>query len=246
MKIVNRNILITMAGRGQRFIENGFKDSKPLIMIYNEPMIDWAMKSLKDISGRFIFIYLQSLDKNYNLSDHLINKYGQETLLIPIEEVTEGQACTALLAKSYIDNDIELIIFNCDTFFCHRLLDDITRFPRAKGFIPVFDSYHPKWSYCKIDDHGKVIEVAEKRVISNHATAGLYHFKYGRDFVWAAEKMINKKNKVNNEYYIGPAYNELIKRGDEIRISGIDFIWCMGTPEELKNFEKSYSFDSDR
>ena len=53
---------------------------------------------------------------------------------------------------------------------------------------------------CKTDENDIVTEVAEKNVISNNATVGIYFWKKGSDYVKYAKQMIKKNIIVNNEF----------------------------------------------
>ena len=125
-----------------------------------------------------------------------------------MDGITEGAACTALLAKEYIDNDAPLFFANSDQWvdwnpvgFMYEMQET-----EADGGIVTFKSTHPKWSFAKID--GRVTEVAEKNPISENATVGYYYWKHGSEFVKYAEQMIEKDIRVNNEFYICPVFNE--------------------------------------
>ena len=104
------------------------------------------------------------------------------------------------------------------------------------GGILTFHSTHPKWSYARLDESGFVSEVAEKKVISEHATVGVYYWGKGSDYVKYAEQMIEKNIRVNNEFYVAPVYNEAIADGKKIRIKDIQKMWGIGTPEDLNYF----------
>ena len=106
------------------------------------------------------------------------------------------------------------------------------------GGILTFPSTQPKWSYAKLDDKGFVSEVAEKIPISEHATVGIYYWRHGADYVKYANQMIKKDIRVNNEFYVCPVFNEAIKDGKKIKISGIEAedMWGLGTPEDLNYF----------
>jgi uncharacterized circularly permuted ATP-grasp superfamily protein len=106
-----------------------------------------------------------------------------------------------------------------------------------------FKSSHPKWSYARTDKSGKVLETAEKKVISENATVGIYYFKRGADFVKAAEAMIHKNIRTNGEFYVCPTYNELLLEGKIIFIDEIsaDKMHGMGSPEDLATFNKKLS-----
>ena len=88
-------------------------------------------------------------------------------------------------------------------------------------------------SLNKLDALDEVIEVAEKKVISNHATVGIYWYKHGKDFVEAAEEMIRKNIRVNNEFYVCPVFNEMIGSGKNVGIYQVEKMLPMGTPLDL-------------
>jgi len=99
---------------------------------------------------------------------------------------------------------------------------------------------HPKWSYAKISKIGLVTEVAEKKVISDNATVGIYYWKKGSDYVKFAERMIKKNIRYKNEFYVCPVYNQAIKENKKILIEQIHKMWGLGTPEDLEYFLKYY------
>ena len=106
----------------------------------------------------------------------------------------------------------------------------------ADGGIATFKSSHPKWSYAKTDDFNKVIEVAEKKPISNEATVGIYYWKHGSDFIKYAEQMIEKNLRVNNEFYVCPVFNEAINDNKHVYTFPVKKMWGIGTPEDLKEY----------
>ena len=107
---------------------------------------------------------------------------------------------------------------------------------KADGGILTFEAIHPKWSYAKVDQNNKDLEVAEKKVISNNATVGIYYWKQGKDYVKYAKQMIKKNLRINNEFYVCPVFNEALKENKNILIDKIDKMWGIGTPEDLKYF----------
>ena len=238
----NMNILIPMAGAGKRFADAGYIFPKPLIEIDNKPMIQWVIESL-NINANYIFIIQKSHQQKYNIKSVLqILKPGCK--IIELEGVTEGAACTTLLAKKYINNSNPLMIANSDQFIkwdsSKALYDFETK--DLDGAILTFKAVHPKWSYAKCDEQGYVVEVAEKKVISTNATVGVYYWKHGSDFVSSAETMIKKNIRVNNEFYVCPVYNEYLKKNKKIKIYEIEEMWGMGTPKDLQNFLQNFKF----
>ncbi|MCR4264093.1 MAG: glycosyltransferase family 2 protein, partial [Candidatus Roizmanbacteria bacterium] len=213
------NIVFLMAGRGSRFKEVGYDMPKALIELHGKPMFVWAVESLSFIrNAQYYFLILKEHEQN-GLSDEIKKRYGKKAHVVILDRVTHGAAETALSVKEYIDTDEELIISNADHFFrSHELEEELSKKQHDfSGIIPVFEATHPRWSFAKVNGNGMITEVAEKVPISNNATVGVYYFKHGKDFVWAAEEMIQKDIRRNNEFYICPVYNELIGRGDKIK-----------------------------
>ena len=229
------NVLIPMAGLGSRFQQAGYSFPKPLIDVRNKPMIQMVVENL-NIECRFIYIVQRSHYDRYNLN-YLLQLISPNCEIIILDEVTEGAACTTLLAKKFIDDSSPLLIANSDQFiewdsndFYYNTTENID------GSILTFKSSHPKWSFVKTDQVGNVTEVAEKKPISDMATVGIYFWKRGSDYVKYAEQMIEKNIRVNNEFYVAPVYNEAINDGLKIKTYNIEKMWGLGTPEDLNYF----------
>jgi dTDP-glucose pyrophosphorylase len=234
------NILVPMAGAGSRFKEAGYSFPKPLIDVKGKPMIQVVVENL-NIEANFIFVVQKEHREKYNL-DTLLNLISPKCKIVDVDFLTEGAACTALLAKEYINNNNPLLFANSDQFiewdsneFMYKMNET-----DVDGGIVSFRSTHPKWSFAKVDEIGNVTEVAEKNPISDIATVGLYYWKHGSDFVKYAEKMIEEDIRVNNEFYVCPVFNEAIKDGKTIKTFDIDKMWGLGTPEDLNQFLNYY------
>lgn len=236
------NIVIPMAGRGSRFADAGYAFPKPLIDVKGKAMIEVVVDNLRPTGGdyRFIFICQREHYEKYDLYNILKNATGNKFEVVQISGVTEGAACTVLCAAQYINTDDELLIANSDQYV-DMSIDDFLAKARSggkDGLIMTFKASHPKWSYARVGEAGSVVEVAEKRVISDQATVGVYYYKHGKDFVEAAQSMIHKNIRHNNEFYVCPVYNELIMQDKKIYVSEIepDTMHGLGTPEDLNAF----------
>ena len=185
-------IVIPMAGRGKRFAEAGYTLPKPLIDICGRSMIQWAVSSFTP-DASYIFLVLKEQAKA--LKKLLMGK------IIEVDKITEGAACTVLLAEDLIDNNEELLLSTCDIFLQFAWDDFINSARKYDGCLITFNSTNPHHSYAKVVKD-RVVQVAEKIVISDHGSAGVYYFKHGKDFVWAAKEMIRKNIRTNNEFYI--------------------------------------------
>lgn len=237
------NIVMPMAGRGSRFAEIGIDTPKPLIDVLGRPMYAWAMESLPlGLANRVIFICLEEHLKNPALESDIRSRYGSlNPEIIRLGEVTEGQACTVLKARDWIDNDEPLLIYNADTYCRTTLADRLPRLPAdIDGLLGVFRAAGDKWSFARADASGRVLETAEKKRISDWASTGLYYFRRGRDFVNHADAMIAAGERVNREFYVAPVYNRLIAAGARIFIDPAEEVWVLGTPEDLRYFHDHF------
>lgn len=239
------NIVIPMAGAGSRFANAGFIDPKPLISVNGIPMIQLVIKNLTPKEKhRFIFIVQSEHEKKYSLRDKL-SEWAPNCIVIETSGVTEGAACTVLLAKNYINNDDSLMIANSDQYIDCNINSYLHKLEKEAitGLIMTMKANDPKWSFVGVDNTNKVTRVVEKEVISDEATVGIYNFKHGFDFVASAESMILANERVNNEFYVAPAYNYLIESGHDIGIYNIgseaNGMYGLGTPADLDIFLKS-------
>jgi len=235
------NVLIPMAGAGSRFEKAGYTFPKPLIDVNGKPMIQVVVDNL-NLDANFIYVVQKSHRQKYNL-DTLLNLITPNCTIIEVDGITEGAACTALLAKDYINNDNPLFFANSDQYvewnsseFMYKMQE--TNFD---GGIVTFKSTHPKWSFVKLDENNFASMVAEKNPISDLATVGYYFWKNGADFVKYAEQMINKNIRVNNEFYVCPVFNEAINDGKKIITFNASKMWGIGTPEDLDLFLRKKS-----
>jgi NDP-sugar pyrophosphorylase family protein len=233
------DIIIPMSGRGKRFADVGYKDPKPFIKIKNKTLIEIVINNLHlKEDHRFIFICLKDMLDLYSEEFEKVTQNCNKEI-ITINEITQGAACTVLKAKNLIGKN-ELFIANCDQLITDPYyMDNSLQFFRkrnADGGIICFLNDSPKWSYVRFNGN-TIREVIEKQVISNLATVGIYYYKQGSMFVEAAENMIANNIRVNNEFYVAPAYNGMIVENKKIVPFIINEMHGLGTPEDLKIYE---------
>ena len=227
-----------MAGEGSRFTKEGYTFPKPLIDVEGKPMIQKVVENL-DFISEYIFLVRKSHLETYpGLKDTLSRITNNNLKIVDIDRLTEGAACTALLAKEFIDCDEDLLIANADQFIEYeqenfKMLKNLTD---VDSIVWCFNAVHPKWSFVKTNARGFITEVAEKRPISNIATCGIYWYRRGSDFVKYAEQMVANDVRVNGEFYIAPTYNELINDGKSLIPFYVHKMWGLGTPADLKNY----------
>lgn len=229
-------ILIPMAGEGSRFAKEGYTFPKPLIDVNGKPMIQRVVENL-DFDSEYIFLVRREhIEKYEGMLDTLDRITNGRFRYVVVDALTEGAACTALLARDIIDNEEDLLIANSDQIIDYEP-ENFSLIRNTSNFDAVvftFNAVHPKWSFVKTNSRGYITEVAEKKPISNIATCGIYWYRKGSDFVKYADQMIEKNIRVNNEFYIAPVYNELIEDGKSLVPFYVSKMHGLGTPEDLR------------
>ncbi|MBI4085838.1 MAG: glycosyltransferase family 2 protein [Candidatus Liptonbacteria bacterium] len=235
-------IVMPMAGRGSRFTKIGVTTPKPLIEVLGKTMVQWSIEGMRHTrpeikDSDFVFICHADHERDYGISARLQRiAPGATVLFTPV--VTEGAACTVLLAKRYIDDEEDMLMVDSDHFVVcpeFRKHRELAIKNDWGGLIPTFERTAPNYSYARIDEQGNVVETREKQVISTHA-AVMYYFTKWKYFVSAAEAMIQKNIRYNNEFYMCPVYNEVIAQGHIVRTIPVELAMHLGTPEELQYF----------
>lgn len=237
------NVLIPMSGGGSRFKQAGYELPKPLINVGGKPMIQWVVENL-NVDADFTFIVQKEHYDTHNLHT-ILNLIAPNCKIVIANGLTEGAACSALLAKEHIDNEKHLLIVNSDQFIedfsiANFIYSAVSK--KADASILTFEKNNDtKWSYAQVEN-GFVIHVAEKKPISNLATVGAYYWNKGSDFVKYAEKMIEENDRTNNEFYVVPSFNWMIRDDKKIITHSIETnkFWGLGTPEDLSYFLESF------
>jgi NDP-sugar pyrophosphorylase family protein len=231
------NIIIPAAGDGSRFLTKGWKKPKPFINIDGQLMLEKVISNVTPTEAAFtILLRKEHLDAHPKIA-YKLQESGLR--IISVSRLTEGTASTVLLARRTFDNDQPMMVANSDQlidFDVNEFIEDCIQ-RKLDGSILVFrdPTMDPKWSFAKVDESGLVLEVAEKRPISDLATVGIYLFTKGKDFVTAALDMMVASDRVNNEFYTCPVYNYMIRNGARIGVYEVprDAMAGLGTPEDL-------------
>jgi NDP-sugar pyrophosphorylase family protein len=236
-------IVIPMAGLGSRFAQAGYTTPKPLLPVHGVPMVELVVSSLRPARPhRFVFLCQREHLGRYAELEPRLREIAPGCAIVPVDGLTEGAACTVLLAESAIDPDDVLLIANSDQW----VDTDIDRHvgliesQGLDGLIMTMFADDPKWSFVLLDEHDRVGHVVEKEVVSNEATVGIYAFARGGDYVRGARAMIAADKRVNGEFYVAPVYNELIADGATIGYDNVGAVgagmYGLGIPEDLEHF----------
>jgi UDP-N-acetylglucosamine diphosphorylase / glucose-1-phosphate thymidylyltransferase / UDP-N-acetylgalactosamine diphosphorylase / glucosamine-1-phosphate N-acetyltransferase / galactosamine-1-phosphate N-acetyltransferase len=235
------NIVVPMAGLGSRFSSEGYKKAKPFVDVGGSPMIVRVLENLAYLDARYVLIARREhMELESELVEDITKKFN--AVFIPIDNVTEGTACTVLFAKKYIDNSEPLLVANSDQIIdikIEEFIDNCLERGLDGSILSFIDKdKNPKWSFAKVDSGGLVTQVREKEPISEIATVGIYLFAKGSLFVNGAIDMIIENDRSNGEFYTCPVYNYLIKDRLKVGIYNIDPLQMhgLGTPSDLKKY----------
>ena len=240
----NIDIVITMGGLGSRFKKAGYTVPKYMIEARGKSLFEWSMISLegyRDRTDKYIFLALKddSCDVEAFIRDKcsLLDISGYHIILL--DELTDGQATTAMLAGRYWDREHSLLIYNIDTYVEPGEMNSAEL--KGDGFIPCFRAEGNHWSFVRLDDEGRVAEIKEKKRISDHCTLGAYYFRtcgLYEDLYNEYYRRGKASELVNGEKYVAPLYDYQLTKGGEIYISDIEpqKVHVLGTPEELQVF----------
>jgi dTDP-glucose pyrophosphorylase len=227
------NIVVPLAGKDPRFESRGA--CKPLVNVEGKPLIRHCIETLdwpfKEEKHKLYFIILKEHDELHGLSKKLASWFPG-CAVKALEAPTDGAARTALALEQEIGTTEELMIYLADIQFRGNLKKVVRGNAKAAGVIPTFKSSNPKYSYAVADGTGRVSKVAEKKVISDNASAGLYYYREGSIFVRAAKEMIKQGDLVNNAFYICPTYNYLV--GEGVYIAPVEFVADFGRDDFIK------------
>ena len=229
------NIVLPIAGLGERFVEKGYVLPKPMIDVKGQYLVEKSLESVNAEDSQLIFIVRKEHEDDFAIKSKLVEKFGKDIKVIEVDYTTPGAICTCLLAAEYIDNDVPLIIFTPDCYFEPQF--DLERIDITyDGVVCTFESNSDAHSYVVLDENNFVLKAAEKEVISSHAVGGLYYFKKGSYFVKYANELVERNVKSRGEYYICPVYNLLINDGMKIGIDPNSKHIVLGTPKDLESY----------
>ena len=224
-----------IAGKAQRFIDEGYTMPKPLIMARDKQIIDWSLSSINTEECNIIFAVRLDHIHNFAIDDILRNKFGDDVKIVVIDRITRGSVETCLLAEEHINNDLPLIIYTPDVYF-QPTWDPASVPSELDGYLLTFKANSPAHSYVQINNQGYATRTAEKEVISQNAAVGVYYYKSGKMFVEYAKRLIEEDIRVKNEFYICPMFNFLIEEGLKVGIEQTEKMHVLGTPAELEFF----------
>lgn len=204
------NIIIPIAGSNKSLLETEY--IKSLQEIERKTVLEYVFESFQAVPAKHFVVVIKREDSTQYHLDDIAKLLRPGVEVVIAEGKTMGAACTCMLAVDKVDMNEPLIIAGSDQVLLESAGLIVNNFSSRNydGGVVIFDDIHPRWSYVKLNEEGLVIEAAEKRPISRNAVAGFYYYKKAQYFFDAAKRMILKNASVNGQFFICPAFNEMI------------------------------------
>jgi len=233
-------IVIPMAGRGQRFRDAGYDTPKPLIELDGCSLIEIVVANITPTRSHRIIVCALAEHLADGSLERTLRNVAPEVEVVVVDAVTDGPAATVELATALLDPDAPLLIANSDQYVDIDIDDYLDSLDRSDGSIMTFHRVDdPKWSYVEYDAAGRIVGVLEKVPVSDHATVGIYTYRRAGDFLWAASQMRARGIRTNGEIYVAPGYTLLAgERGLHLTTFDVsDRMHGLGVPADLEVFE---------
>lgn len=245
---MNPVLILPAAGEGSRFHAAGYTVPKPLIKVDGIALIDHAINPF--LTGKVARIVVIAREKDRATFDEWASRFKSVKPLIEVVYLRasqEGAALSVLAALPHVADDDPVIIANSDQTFTNGFpgwLESLGTSAAWDGEILTFNRpktlNDTKWSYVRTApyDSNHVTEIAEKVVISDYATCGVYYFRSWQILRTAICKMVGEGVRHNGEFYFAPVYNYLIQAG--MRVKRVDASKAgfvpLGTPEQVRDY----------
>ncbi|CAM3023758.1 Bifunctional protein GlmU [Methylobacterium mesophilicum] len=233
------NILILAAGASAQTED----DPYPVWLseIDGQLMLERQINALAPLNPNRYIVCVRAGDNARHHVQDIVRLISPNADILEIKRPTAGAGCTALLAIDRIRADEELVILNATDQINVDFVDIVEQFrgSSADGGLLTFESLHPRYSFVRLDEESRVIEIAEKRPISRQANAGFYWLRKAGDFFDALQTMVLKDAHVNGLFYVAPALNELILQQKTIRTIRLskDAYMPIKSARQLNNYE---------
>lgn len=240
-------IVVPMAGTGNRFVQQGYQDPKPLIEVNNKRIIEYILEMFSEYD-EFVFICNETHLKETNMRETLLN-LSPNAQIISMPQHKLGPVYTVKAAYEFIEDDEPVLISYCDNPFLWNYEDFLSFVEDEKldGCILTHTGFHPhtlsttKMAFLK-ESKGLLEEIKEKESytddpMSEHASTGAYYFNRGSDLKKYFDLAMEQDLSYNGEYYVTLVYNLLVQAGLRVGYYDAPYVTVFGTPTEVENFE---------
>lgn len=246
-----------MAGAGQRFVDEGYTQPKPLIEVCGKTILEWTTRSMPFIvherheprNYSITFAIQKNHNKNNNLERFLRLTYGKDTKVVTFDGLTRGNLETAVISAAGLPDDEPILILDADNRYDGSGFENfLNNLPtNSHAVLCVFDPIdeQEKWCFAKIDEasNNQVIQISEKKRIENgFPMMGVFFYSKKKLFQEAAEHVLKSDLRVRNEFYMSQSIETLLKTGVAVYAYKSPIACPLGTPEDLRKFQHENLF----
>jgi hypothetical protein len=242
---ITGTMAITMAGFGRRFAEAGHTRPKYEIVALDRPLFDWSMAGLDGFldAGWGLRLAARSGEGAHDFITARAAALGRRVdQILELDQPTDGQATTALYLAEQAPPDLPFAVFNIDTFVAPGALLPAAIPADAAGWVPCFEAPGDGWSFARVDDTDRIVELREKQRIAPHATIGFYWFRSAALYCDLYHRFFaDARGEEKGERYIAPMYNDLITAGDAVYMTRVPYeaVGALGTPAQVSLFQQN-------
>lgn len=237
-----------MAGKGTRTSELGM--FKPFIRVNGFTILEWLLLSLSvyiDEESRFVFVTTKAFQEEFSVREKICNSLQRCGLyahfdVVEVDQTPQGPAKSVYLGAQMLKGQAgPVTIVNVDQYIHFELGPNSGQ---DSGFLPVYAEFSNKASYVEVREK-KILRVVEKNNISNIASAGVYGVSSVDLLIYMLDALFRSEETVNGEYYVGPAYNFLIKDGISIYPTSVLAKFDLGNLSGISLFKRRLMFNSN-
>lgn len=246
------SLVMPMAGLGQRFQNEGYQLTKPLIPVSGKSMVAQAAHDLP-MAKHHAFILRSDMLGHTEITAELKSIYP-DAVIESIPSVTEGQACTALIGLDALKRDQqpvhEPVTFGaCDygALYDARAFEQLALNPDVDVIVWGVRGHAnamrrpAMFGWIDADQDGRIRKISVKTPLASPTTdpivLGTFTFRRAADFNKSVEHLVARNGRINNEFYIDAAINDAIKLGLRCYLFEVDSFLSWGTPDDLRTFE---------
>ncbi len=232
------NLILTMAGKYSRFVNEGYKIPKYLLPWKNHTILSEILFSFtKSNIFKNIFLVANKKDNDFmNQILHTMKHYNIQSKNLIFINDTKSQCETALISINKFSDKIPtkdpICFHNIDTILCERNFEQVYEYlAKHDGFIDIFTSNNHEFSYV-LKDQAFVRDIQEKILISSTASSGFYGFSNVNMFVE------NYKND-----YFSSVYRNMISNGKKTICGNLhdeNDTLVLGTPKDYFDLSAKY------
>jgi NDP-sugar pyrophosphorylase family protein len=239
-------LIVPMTGVGQRFVNAGFLEPKPLIKTAVGTMIENVLDGFPSIQSPLCIISETVRDKAGLKNE--IQRIRPKARIIEIPPHKKGPSYAIWVARQHINLDAPVIVSYCDFSGVWSEKEFLEKINMSDGLIQTYTGFHPhmirssRFAYVKKSLEDTVIDVQEKmpyteNPMAEEASSGIYGFKSGQLLLSAINSQINDDISLNGEFYTSLTYKNLIAQNREIKTILMKRFFQWGTPEDLRDFD---------